>query len=58
VEERVVHAAPIARLRIEQGVEVGRPGVVHALVDAAGSRIERVRVGGQAVHLGDGEIRF
>jgi trans-2,3-dihydro-3-hydroxyanthranilate isomerase len=58
VHESVLLAAPAAEVRIEQGVEVGRPGEVHAMVDTEAHVIRRVRVGGSAVHLGDGEIRF
>ena len=56
VFESVMLAAPTAEVSIEQGLEVGRPGTVHALVDADGTRVKRVRVGGGAVHVGDGEL--
>jgi trans-2,3-dihydro-3-hydroxyanthranilate isomerase len=58
VFEQVVLAAPIAELWIEQGVEVGRPGRVRARIDADGTRIKGVQVGGSAVHVGDGELRI
>ncbi|HLU40417.1 MAG TPA: PhzF family phenazine biosynthesis protein [Planctomycetota bacterium] len=58
VHENVLLAAPTAEVRIEQGVEIGRPGVVDAFVDVEGKRIQRVRVGGRAVHVGDGELRW
>jgi predicted PhzF superfamily epimerase YddE/YHI9 len=54
----VLLAAPTVELWIEQGTEIGRPGRVKALVDARGTRVERVRVGGQAVLLGEGELRL
>ncbi len=57
VFEQVLLAAPIAQLSIEQGVEVGRPGRVRARIDADGTRIKTVQVGGSAVHVGDGELR-
>src|SRR5690606_31194634 len=56
VHENVLLAAPTAEVRIEQGVEIGRPGVVDAFVDVEGKRIQRVRVGGRAVHVGDVEL--
>ncbi|MCC6671877.1 MAG: PhzF family phenazine biosynthesis protein [Planctomycetes bacterium] len=56
VLESVLLAAPTAELRIEQGAEVGRPGQITAIVDADGTRVRRVQVGGAAVHLGDGEL--
>ncbi len=58
VHEGVLLAAPTAEVRIEQGVEIGRPGVVDAFIEADGARIKRVRVGGRAVHVGDGELRW
>jgi trans-2,3-dihydro-3-hydroxyanthranilate isomerase len=58
VYEGVLLAAPTVELWIEQGTEIGRPGRVKALVDARGTRVERVRVGGQAVLLGEGELRL
>ncbi len=58
VFQEVMLAAPTAEVRIEQGIEVGRPGQVQALVDTERHKISRVRVGGCAVHLGDGELRF
>jgi trans-2,3-dihydro-3-hydroxyanthranilate isomerase len=58
VHEGVLLAAPTAEIRIEQGVEVGRAGVVDAFVEAEGTKIRRVRVGGRAVHVGDGELRI
>lgn len=58
VHQGVMLAAPTAEIRIEQGVEIGRAGVVDAFVDAESTRLRRVRVGGRAVHVGDGELRF
>ncbi len=58
VQQEVLLAAPGAQAFIEQGVEVGRPGMVEVLVDVKGNELSRVRVGGHAVHLGDGEIRL
>jgi trans-2,3-dihydro-3-hydroxyanthranilate isomerase len=58
VNEGVLLAAPTAEVRIEQGVEVKRRGVVEAFVDVDGKKITRVRVGGRAVLMGEGELRF
>jgi trans-2,3-dihydro-3-hydroxyanthranilate isomerase len=41
---------------IEQGVEVGRPSILHARVFGTADRLERVEVGGHAVLIGRGEI--
>ena len=58
VNEGVLLAEPVAEAWIEQGLEVGRPGKVQALVDVEGGVIQQVCVGGSAVHLGNGEISF
>ena len=58
VFQEILLAAPSAEIRIEQGVEVGRPGHVQAFVTASGKHVDRVRVGGAAVHVGDGELRI
>jgi trans-2,3-dihydro-3-hydroxyanthranilate isomerase len=43
---------------IRQGVEVGRPSVLHARADGSAERIERVVVGGGAVVVARGEYRL
>ena len=40
-----------------QGVAMGRPSRIHISIDAAGDTIRRVRVGGEAVMVGEGRIR-
>ena len=45
-----------AEIEITQGVEIGRPSVLHARVFGSAERLERVEVGGQAVVMGRGEI--
>ena len=56
VSEEVVMALPTAEISIEQGDEVGRPGKIQVLVDVRNGEVTRVRVGGRAVHIGDGTI--
>ncbi len=58
VHHEVLLAHPTADIRIEQGHEVGRPGIVEALIRVENGQISRVQVGGPAVHVGDGELRF
>jgi len=58
VHEGVILAAPEAEFAIEQGEEVGRPGKVMARIEAHGGKVTRVQIGGRAVHVGDGELRF
>ena len=43
---------------IRQGVEIGRPSVLHARADGSTQRIERVAVGGGAVIVARGEYRL
>lgn len=40
----------------EQGVEMGRPSQIHIEVERVGDRFARLRIGGQAVIVGEGEI--
>src|SRR5205807_1150533 len=42
-------------IEISQGVEVGRPSMLHARVFGEGDRIDRVEVGGSAVVVARGE---
>lgn len=58
VKEGVVLAAPEVELRVEQGQEIGRPGMVTARIAVRSGEIVRVQVGGAAVHIGDGEVRL
>ena len=41
---------------IEQGFEMGRPSLIHAMVQSSKGEIESVRIGGNAVHVQSGEI--
>ncbi len=45
-----------ARLRIEQGVEMGRPSALHVAVNGAADAVRDVRVGGEAVLVARGEL--
>jgi trans-2,3-dihydro-3-hydroxyanthranilate isomerase len=45
-------------IEISQGIEVGRPSKLYALVEGEGDRIDRVRVGGSAVLVARGEFRI
>ena len=47
-----------AAITIEQGLEIGRPSIIHVEVDVSGAAITRVRVGGEAVTVIDGEVRL
>src|SRR5205085_415658 len=42
---------------ISQGAEIGRPSVLHALVEGTADAIERVEVGGSAVVVARREVR-
>ncbi|HTO32109.1 MAG TPA: PhzF family phenazine biosynthesis protein [Pararhizobium sp.] len=41
---------------IEQGVEMGRPSLLHLHIDVAGGEITASRIGGQAVKIAAGEL--
>ena len=45
-------------IEISQGIEVGRPSKLYAVVEGEGDRIDRVRVGGSAVLVARGEFRI
>lgn len=59
-----VHLARHARIsfgetiEIRQGAEIGRPSVLYAQADGTTERVQRVRVGGQAVVVARGEFRL
>lgn len=43
-------------LTIEQGVEMGRPSLIHLHIEAGRTGIERARIGGAAVKIAEGRI--
>lgn len=45
-----------ARMHIAQGVEMGRPSDLHAVVEGAAGAVRDVRVGGEAVLVARGEL--
>ena len=57
VQHRVVSHADARGLVSLQGVAMGRPSRIHISIDVAGETISRVRVGGEAVMVGEGRIR-
>ncbi len=58
VQQGVVEAAPTAHIVVEQGYEMGRPSTIHVEVDADDSGLVEVRVGGKAVEVAEGTLRF
>lgn len=52
----VGHADGVARITVHQGTEIGRPSRIDVEVTAAGGAVRRVRVGGQAVRVIEGEV--
>ena len=56
VYQGVLLAAPTATVLMEHSGGNGRLGRVRALVDVRDREISRVRVGGRAVHVGDGTL--
>jgi trans-2,3-dihydro-3-hydroxyanthranilate isomerase len=43
-------------LTIEQGVEMGRPSLIHLHIESGREGIDRARIGGQAVRIAEGRI--
>ena len=43
-------------LVIEQGVEMGRPSLIHLHIDCVGAEVSHVRIGGQAVRIAKGQL--
>lgn len=52
----VLPRSPEMRFVIEQGIEMGRPSQIHVEVKTQGEAITAIRIGGQAVIVGEGEI--
>src|SRR3990172_6966400 len=58
VKHGLVEAKPTARILVEQGYEMGRPSAIAVEVDADESGPKEVRVGGKAVEVAEGILRF
>lgn len=56
IRHGLVDSGAEAQLTIAQGVEMGRPSEVHVLARVAGRRVTSLRVGGQCVWTGQGEL--
>ena len=54
----VVAAAPKASIVSEQGIEMGRPSFIHIEITQEANEITEVKVGGQTVFVGGGEIEL
>ena len=54
VRHAVVSTDAARAMRCEQGVKMGRPSSIHISIDASNGGIAAVRVGGQAVVVGEG----
>ena len=53
---QVLPRQPLLRAVIEQGIEMGRPSRIEVEVKSDGDAITGIRIGGQAVIVGEGEI--
>jgi trans-2,3-dihydro-3-hydroxyanthranilate isomerase len=58
LHHRVVSADEAREMVSLQGVAMGRPSRIHIAIDGTPERITRVRVGGQSVLVGSGELRI
>lgn len=54
---QMLESAPRMSLVCEQGVEIGRPSFLHVTLDRHGDQIRAVRIGGQCVSVGSGQIQ-
>jgi trans-2,3-dihydro-3-hydroxyanthranilate isomerase len=41
---------------IEQGVEMGRPSLIHLHLACRGAELSHVRIGGEAVRISEGKL--
>jgi trans-2,3-dihydro-3-hydroxyanthranilate isomerase len=58
VHHGVVTPAQGARIVSLQGKKMGRPSWIHVDIGTTNGAIDRVRVGGKAVLVGEGNLRF
>jgi trans-2,3-dihydro-3-hydroxyanthranilate isomerase len=58
VRHNIVEADPTAHILVEQGYEMGRPSTIHVEVDCDEHGPSDVRVGGKAVEVASGTLRF
>jgi trans-2,3-dihydro-3-hydroxyanthranilate isomerase len=58
VRHGVVPAEPAASIVSEQGIEMGRPSFIHIEITQKADEITDVKVGGQTVYVGGGEIEL
>lgn len=58
VARGLVRAEPTARIVVEQGYEMGRPSTIHVEVDTDRRGPKEVRVGGRAVEVAEGVLKF
>jgi trans-2,3-dihydro-3-hydroxyanthranilate isomerase len=57
VEHQVIAAAPAASFTVSQGVEMGRPSEIRVEVARKQTGALGIKIGGQAVIVGEGELR-
>lgn len=58
VQRGLIPTGPQVRLTLEQGHILGRPSLIHAVIDMKDQAITRVRVGGRAVTVMEGTLRL
>jgi trans-2,3-dihydro-3-hydroxyanthranilate isomerase len=58
VRHGVVEVRPVTDIIAEQGYEMDRPSLIHIQVESDDDEIQRVTVGGQAVMVIEGTLRF
>ena len=56
VEHRAVSGREVSRISVDQGVAMGRASRIHVAIEGAAGAIRAVKVGGEAVLVGRGEL--
>jgi trans-2,3-dihydro-3-hydroxyanthranilate isomerase len=52
----ILDTQPRVSFVCEQGIEIGRPSFIHVTVERSGEDIKSLRIGGQCVAVGSGQI--
>jgi len=58
LRQAIVPGDPTTYIVSEQGIEMGRPSILHIEVDSFDGQVSQVRVGGQVVAVAEGVVRL
>jgi trans-2,3-dihydro-3-hydroxyanthranilate isomerase len=54
----ILDPVPKMQFVCEQGIEIGRPSFIHVTIERNGEQIKSLRIGGQCVAVGSGQIQI